>query len=157
MKLYPGIAEKYPRIQHVVEHRMEQKKTTPKWEQTVTEKLTMVYAGPNQVVWEFPVEQIHCNRDGVMQSGCVATLVDVCSNFAVFTHDGKHQWKHFGVSTTLKVSYLRGLQPNQTARVECDLERLGRLTANIGIRIYDQEGVLCYTGNHAKFSVDSRY
>lgn len=113
-----------------------------------------------------------------MQSGCVATLVDVCSNFAVFTHHGKkrfmysiganddyllkmcigkHQWKHFGVSTTLKVSYLRGIQPNQTARIECELERLGRLTANIGIRIYDQEGILCYTGNHGKFSVDSRY
>lgn len=70
---------------------------------------------------------------------------------------GKRQWKHFGVSTTLKVSYLCGIQANQTARIECELERLGKQTANIAIRIYNQEGVLCYTGNHAKFSVDSRY
>lgn len=94
-------------------------------------------------------------RLGNIHGGCVATLIDICSSFAIIVGSGK-PWQLIGISTDLSVQYLRGVAEGETLRIVCDVQRVGKTLANIFTRIYDSQGRLCYSGSHTKFNIDSR-
>jgi uncharacterized protein (TIGR00369 family) len=94
-------------------------------------------------------------RLGNLHGGCVATLIDICSTFAIFVAEGK-TWNLGGVSTDLSVSYLRGVPEGETITLVCDVARVGKALANIHTKVYDNENRLCYAGTHTKFNIDSR-
>lgn len=85
----------------------------------------------------------------------MATLIDICSSFAVCCSSGK-QWNLIGISTDLSVSYLKGVSEGDTIRLECEIQRVGAKLANIFTRVYDQQNRLCYSGSHTKFNIDAR-
>jgi acyl-coenzyme A thioesterase 13 len=90
-----------------------------------------------------------------LHGGCVATLIDICSSFAILVSSGK-PWYMVGVSTDLSVAYLRGVTAGETIRIECEVQRVGKTLANMFTRIYDSENRLCYSGSHTKFNIDSK-
>jgi uncharacterized protein (TIGR00369 family) len=94
-------------------------------------------------------------RLGNLHGGCVATLIDICSSFAIFVAEGK-TWNLAGVSTDLSVSYLRGVPEGETITLVCEVARVGKALANIHTKVYDNENRLCYAGTHTKFNIDSR-
>lgn len=98
---------------------------------------------------------MHFNRLGNLHGGCVATLIDICSSFAILVTTGK-PWSLIGISTDLSVAYLRGVPAGEVIRIECDVQRVGKTLANIFTRVYDSENRLCYSGSHTKFNIDSR-
>lgn len=94
-------------------------------------------------------------RLGNLHGGCVATLIDICSSFAVLVGTGK-QWSLIGVSTDLSVAYLSGVSEGDVIRLECEVQRVGKTLANIFTRVYDQNNRLCYSGSHTKYNIDAR-
>ena len=68
---------------------------------------------------------------------------------------GKRKWKLIGVSTDLGVSYMRGIPAGRKARLECDVQRVGKTLANIYTKVYDEDGNLCYAGSHTKYCIDA--
>lgn len=68
---------------------------------------------------------------------------------------GKRKWKLIGVSTDLGVSYMRGIPAGGKARLECDVQRVGKTLANIYTKVYDEAGNLCYAGSHTKYCIDA--
>ncbi|KAL0095413.1 HotDog domain-containing protein [Phycomyces blakesleeanus] len=156
MKINPVIAEKYPSLKQCVDLYNDRVEKTHYWENSVVSNMTIVDAKPNQLIWEFYVEQRHCHIFDRVHGGCAATVIDIASSFAVLVHEGELQWRSIGVSTDLSVSYLSSIPKGITARVECDLLRLGNKLGSVVVRVYDDQQKMCYSALHTKFNVDSR-
>ncbi|KAI7882933.1 Thioesterase/thiol ester dehydrase-isomerase [Lichtheimia hyalospora FSU 10163] len=155
MKITPEAASKYPDLDDLVNLYSRRNKQSVFWEDQVHAHLSIVDAQPNMLVWEFDVEEKHCNQLGNMHGGCVATIIDICSSFAILVFEGKRKWKLIGVSTDLGVSYMRGIPAGRKARLECDVQRVGKTLANIYTKVYDEDGNLCYAGSHTKYCIDA--
>ncbi|KAI9019184.1 HotDog domain-containing protein [Phycomyces nitens] len=156
MYILPEIAEKYPTLAEFAAAVVRNRNEDHCWDNTINENLTAVKADTNKLTWEFKVQKSHCNMLGSLHGGCVATLIDVCSTCTILTYEGKSKWKTVGVSTDLSISYIRGISPGSVARIECEVQRVGKTMANIYTTIYDERNNLCYTGSHTKFCVDSK-
>ncbi|KAI8074285.1 HotDog domain-containing protein [Gilbertella persicaria] len=157
MKLLDSIAQEYPRLSDMVQHYAREKPTGPFcWEDYVGPNLRIIAAEPDKLTWEFKVDEQHCNSLGNLHGGCVATLIDICSSFAILVSSNKRQWQLIGISTDLSIAYLSGVAKDNVLRIECEIQRVGKTLANIFTKIYDQDNRLCYTGSHTKFNIDSR-
>ncbi|KAL0084628.1 HotDog domain-containing protein [Phycomyces blakesleeanus] len=156
MHILPEIAEKYKALAEIANAVIQSKGEDICWDNTINENLTVIGVDTNRVVWEFKVQRSHCNLLGSLHGGCVATIIDVCSSFSLLTFDGKEKWKYVGVSTDLAISYMRGISAGGLARIECNIQRVGKNMANIHTSIYDEKNNLCYTGSHTKFCIDSK-
>ncbi|KAI8342710.1 HotDog domain-containing protein [Chlamydoabsidia padenii] len=154
MKVGPSFTGAYPRLYSLLDHF--NKGRPHGWSDNVNDDLVLVSVQPEKIVFEFNVKPSHCNHLGNIHGGCVATLIDICTSFAVFAHQGKTKWKHFGVSTDLVISYYKGITEGETTGIECNVHRVGKNLANLTATIYNTEGQPCYTGSHTKFCVDSR-
>ncbi|KAI9496179.1 HotDog domain-containing protein [Zychaea mexicana] len=156
MKISTEAAQKYPALEEMVQWYSRRMEKTVFWEDKVHAELEIVEALPNKLIWNFNVTEKHCNQLGNIHGGCVATIIDICSSFAILTYEGKGGWKLIGVSTDLAVSYMSGIAAGQTARLECEVQRVGKSLANIYTKVYNDQGKLCYSGSHTKYSIDSR-
>ncbi|CDS03586.1 hypothetical protein LRAMOSA00988 [Lichtheimia ramosa] len=156
MKIDPGVLTDQPKLKEMLDQFIGCRDDRSSWEYSLYPSLTLKYASSSKLVWEFQVEKQHCNMTGNVHGGCVASLVDECSGFAAFTHQGRNQWKNFGVSVNISASYLRGIPGGETARVEVTTERVGKTLANFYVKIFDAKGRLCYTGNHTVFCTDPK-
>ncbi|KAI9476005.1 MAG: HotDog domain-containing protein [Benjaminiella poitrasii] len=156
MKLDEKISERYPKLKETTDYYNRSHEKRPIfWEDNVAAELSIVAAEPDILTWEFTVKEKHCNQLGNLHGGCVATLIDICSSFAVLVSSRK-LWTLIGISTDLSVSYMRGVSEGETIRIVCEVQRVGSTLANIFTRVYDQEKHLCYSGSHTKFNIDSR-
>ncbi|KAI8977191.1 HotDog domain-containing protein [Mycotypha africana] len=157
MKIEKAVAQRYPQILQLVEQfNMREGQGAVFWEDNVIEELHIVGAEPDKLIWEFKVKEVHCNRLGNLHGGCAATLIDICSSFAVLTNSGKARWNLIGVSTDLSVSYLKGVPAETMIRLECEVQRVGKTLANIFTKVYNDQGQVCYTGSHTKFNIDPK-
>ncbi|OBZ82707.1 Acyl-coenzyme A thioesterase 13 [Choanephora cucurbitarum] len=157
MKIAKEVAEKYPRLELYTTSFFKKSKDDPvSWDDPIANTLSLVGAGPNKLTWEFVVEQPHCNLLGRVHGGCVATLIDICSSFAIMVNSGRHQWEMLGVSSDLSVTYMSGAAVGQVLRIECETQRVGKNLANIHTKIYDQQNRVCYSGSHTKFNIVPR-
>ncbi|KAK4512749.1 uncharacterized protein ATC70_003455 [Mucor velutinosus] len=155
MKITQEAANAYPRLQEMVDYYNKKADGPTFWEHSVEQYLSITAAKPDVLSWEFTVEELHCNQLGNLHGGCVATLIDICSSFAVLVSTGK-QWSLIGVSTDLSVAYLSGVSEGDVIRLECEVQRVGKTLANIFTRVYDQNNRLCYSGSHTKYNIDAR-
>ncbi|KAG2204192.1 hypothetical protein INT46_006076 [Mucor plumbeus] len=155
MKITKDAATSYPRLQDMVDYYNQKADGPTFWEHSVEKHLSIIAAKPNVLSWEFKVEEFHCNQLGNLHGGCVATLIDICSSFAVLVGTGK-KWELIGVSTDLSVAYLSGVAEGDVIRLDCEVQRVGKNLANIFTRVYDQKNRLCYSGSHTKYNIDSR-
>ncbi|CAO3621870.1 unnamed protein product [Cunninghamella echinulata] len=154
MKVTAKIDKSYPHLIEAIEFY--NKEDEPTWDTIISKELTLVEVSPNKIVWNFEVTESHCNQLGNLHGGCVATLIDLASSFAILVYDGKTKWKRMGVSTDLSVNYMLGVPAGENVKVECVVQRVGKNLANIYTVIYNEAGKICYTGSHTKFSIDSR-
>jgi uncharacterized protein (TIGR00369 family) len=90
-----------------------------------------------------------------LHGGCVASLIDICSSFAILTATGK-EWSLIGISTDLSVSYFLPVQEGEEITIVCDVLRVGSALGSIHTKIYNKKGDLCYSGSHTKYCIDSR-
>ncbi|KAI8327021.1 hypothetical protein EDC96DRAFT_533015, partial [Choanephora cucurbitarum] len=140
MKIAKEVAEKYPRLElYATSFFTKSKDDLTSWDDSIASTLSLVDAGPNKLTWEFVVEQSHCNLLSRLHGGCVATLIDVCSSFAIMVSSGRHQWEMIGVSSDLSFAV------GQVVRIECETQRVGKNLANIYTKIYDQQNRVCYS------------
>ncbi|KAI9353923.1 HotDog domain-containing protein [Pilaira anomala] len=153
MKTTQEVAERYPKILETVDY-FNREESFAFWEGNVS-GLSIVEAAPDVLTWEFKVEEKHCNQLGNLHGGCVATLIDICSSFAIIVSTGA-PWKLVGISTDLSITYLRGVAEGDTIRIVCDVQRVGRTLANMFTKIYDSQNRICYSGSHTKFNIDSK-
>ncbi|KAI8383060.1 HotDog domain-containing protein [Blakeslea trispora] len=154
MKISKEIAKKYPRLELYISSFFGKSKDDPaRWDDPLYPALKLVGAEPDKLIWEFTVEQVHCNILGRVHGGCVATLIDICSSFAIMVTSGKHQWEMLGVSSDLAVTYLSGAPLGEVLRIECETQRVGKNLANIHTKIFDQQNRVCYSGSHTKFNI----
>lgn len=93
---------------------------------------------------------------GKMHGGCMVTVLDIASSFALLTYTGRSHWKSLGVSTDINANYMRGMNAGQTARFECRVQRCGKNMANLYTEVLDEGGHVCYAGSHTKFSTDPK-
>ncbi|KAI8370320.1 HotDog domain-containing protein [Radiomyces spectabilis] len=156
MQIASHVVHKYPALKEHCDIYSNRKAKHVFWEDQVAHSLSIVDAAPNKLIWEFTVEEIHCNQLGNLHGGCVATIIDICSSFAILVHEGKAKWSLIGVSTDLSVSYMRGVPEGVTIRLECEVQRVGKTLANIYTKVYDDHGNICYSGSHSKYCIDSR-
>ncbi|KAI7901431.1 HotDog domain-containing protein [Cokeromyces recurvatus] len=157
MKLDEKIAKRYPKLEEAVNYYGgKHDKQHLFWEDNVGNELSIVAAEPNKLTWEFAVKENHCNQLGNLHGGCVATLIDICSSYAILVATSHKPWNLIGISTDLSVAYLRGISEGEIIRIVCEVQRVGSTLSNIFTRIYDQENRLCYSGSHTKFNIDSR-
>ncbi|KAI9496178.1 HotDog domain-containing protein [Zychaea mexicana] len=157
MKINPEIAKSFPDLYESALKYEERGRKNKLWQEQVQNELTLVGAEPNKVTWEFEIAEKHCNLIGNFHGGCVATVIDVCSSFAILTNQGKHKWQFVGVSTGLSVAYLNGMSPGQVARIECEVQHVGKSVGSVFTRVYNKEdNRLCYTSTHGKYRIDAR-
>ncbi|KAI8880938.1 Thioesterase/thiol ester dehydrase-isomerase [Backusella circina FSU 941] len=154
MKITDAIAEKYPKLlENTTYYNMSEKPTF--WEDLLSKQMSIVAAEPDKLTWKFTVKDQHCNHMNNLHGGCVATLIDICSSFAVLVATGK-EWSLIGISTDLSVSYLRGVPEGEEITIVCDVLRVGTALGNIHTKIYNKKGELCFAGSHTKYCIDSR-
>ncbi|KAI8360882.1 HotDog domain-containing protein [Choanephora cucurbitarum] len=147
MKIAKEVAKKCPRLElYATSFFTKSKDDLASWDDSIASTLSL----------EFVVEQSHCNLLSRLHGGCVATLIDVCSSFAIMVSSGRHQWEMIGVSSDLSVTYMSGAAVGQVVRIECETQRVGKNLANIYTKIYDQQNRVCYSGSHTKFNIVPR-
>ncbi|KAI7847347.1 hypothetical protein BDC45DRAFT_575942 [Circinella umbellata] len=157
MKINPQIAKDYPFLYQSAIQYKERGEKNKLWQEQVVNELSLIDAKPNKIIWEFEVKDEHCNILKNIHGGCVATVIDVCSSFAILTGKGKHHWKFVGVSTGLSVQYFVGMKAGQIARIECEAQQVGKNLGNVYTRIYNKEdNRLCYSSTHGKYRIDAR-
>lgn len=88
MQITAEAAAKYPALKELVDIYSHRQETTVFLEDKIHKDLTIVEARPNKLIWEFNVQEAHCNQLGNIHGGCVATIIDVCSSFALATWEG---------------------------------------------------------------------
>lgn len=88
MQIKAEVAAKYPELKDLVEFYSSRQEAVVFWEDKIQRDLRIVDAGPNKLIWEFDIQQYHCNQLGNLHGGCAATIIDVCSSFAVLTWEG---------------------------------------------------------------------
>ncbi|KAG1464867.1 hypothetical protein G6F56_004995 [Rhizopus delemar] len=152
MQIEKKVAEEYPGLKGLVDYFS---KSGSEFEQIYEDCLKIVDAESDKVTWEFIIKDKHTNRYGNIHGGLIATLIDVCSSFAIRVNTGA-QWKSLGVSTDMAISYMRGAQPGSVLKIVCEAHRVGNKLATLYTRIYDQNNKLCYSGSHTKFCTDSK-
>ncbi|KAG0169637.1 hypothetical protein DFQ28_011017, partial [Apophysomyces sp. BC1034] len=131
MKVSPEIIAQYPRLGEMVAVVTKRGGDADFWDDHIYSNLTIIDAAPGKLTWEFEVEDMHCNQLGTWHGGCVATVIDACTSIAIAVYEGKTKWVLSGVSTELAVSYMRGIPSGETARVECEVHRVGKSLANL--------------------------
>ncbi|KAI9268928.1 HotDog domain-containing protein [Phascolomyces articulosus] len=156
MKVNPDVVKNFPRIYELIIKFTEYGIKTPTWQEKITDEISIVDAEPNKLVWEYKPRSDHCNPYQTVHGGCVATVIDVCSSIAILTHNGKVRWLHLGITTSLSITYFRGIRSGQTTRIECNVLHVGKTLATVATKIYDQDGNLCYTGIQTKYCTDDR-
>lgn len=62
MKITPEAATKYPDLDDLVKLYSRRNQQAIFWEDQVHAHLSIVDAQPNKLVWEFDVEEKHCNQ-----------------------------------------------------------------------------------------------
>lgn len=68
----------------------------------------------------------------------------------------KSQWGTIGVSTDLSISYMLAIPAGSKARLECDVQRVGKKLSYIYTKVFDESGRICYSGSHTKFNIDAK-
>ncbi|KAG1136909.1 hypothetical protein G6F38_011704 [Rhizopus arrhizus] len=149
MQIEKKVGEDYPELDSVI--NFFQRTPGSAFEQIYEDGLKIIAAEPNKLTWQFIVEDKHTNRYGNLHGGLVATLIDMCSSFALKLSTGT-QWELIGVSTNMSIAYMKGVAPGNKIKLVSEVERVGRTLANIYTRIYNEQGQLCYSGSHSKFN-----
>lgn len=102
-------------------------------------RLTATHEGDVTVVAWQP-SQAHAGWDTVVHGGLLATLIDEVAAFAMF--DG---FKEFGMTRSMKVTYLRRVHWTKPVRAEARLR-----TRDAGRAVFDcrvlQDGIACTEG-----------
>ena len=62
MKINPTVAEKYPALDDLVKLYSSRADQVMFWEDKVHDELEMVDATANKLIWEFKVDEKHCNQ-----------------------------------------------------------------------------------------------
>ncbi|KAI9267849.1 HotDog domain-containing protein [Sporodiniella umbellata] len=146
------VAEKYPNIKLMADYFL---KSGSEFERVFEDHLKIVEAEPNIITFEFKVTDRHVNRYGNLHGGLVATLIDLCSSFAIYVST-EAQWSDMGVSTDMAVSYMRGSPAGTVLKIVAEASRVGNRLATLNTRIYNEKGALCYSGSHTKLRVGSK-
>ncbi|CAO3630381.1 unnamed protein product [Cunninghamella blakesleeana] len=155
MKIAKKVARDHPDLEDLANLYARRVGKVPEfYEDFVSPYLTMVYSENDLLVWEFEVKDIHCNRMGSLHGGCAATIIDICSSFAILVHEGKHRWDLIGISSVLQVSYVRGVASGEKIRLECEVQKMGKNLGNIHTKVYDSNDELLYFGPHTKYCID---
>ncbi|ORX58195.1 hypothetical protein DM01DRAFT_1220567 [Hesseltinella vesiculosa] len=154
MKITPDIASKYPELEDLATLYSMNKQNPEVWEDLVSSHLAMVNLKPNTLVWEFQVEQCHSDGRGYLAAGCITTVIDICSSFAIHVYEGKTRWSLIGVSTDLGVHFFENIKVGETLVLECHVKRLSPKLGNVYTEVFNKEEDLCFTSSHSKFSID---
>ncbi|KAI8064741.1 HotDog domain-containing protein [Gongronella butleri] len=154
MQIAPAIASKYPDLEDLATLYSRRQGHPEFWEDLVANHLAMVELKPNTLVWEFKIDACHSDGQGYLSAGCIATVIDICSSFAVHVYEGKTRWDLIGVSTDLGVSYFSRVKVGETVRLECLVKRLSPHLGNIYTEVFDSNNDLCYASSHSKYSID---
>lgn len=167
MQIEKKVGEAYPELDSMI--KTFQRVPGSAFEQIYEDGLTVIAAEPNKLTWQFIVEDKHTNRFkknlfeiestpanfffryGNLHGGLVATLIDMCSSFALKLSKGV-QWELIGVSTNMSIAYMKGVAPGNKIKLVSEVEHVGRTLANIYTKIYNEQGQLCYSGSHSKFN-----
>lgn len=171
MQIEKKVGEAYPELDSVV--KFFQRVPGSAFEQIYEDGLKIIAAEPNKLTWQFNVEDKHTNRlkkkktclrssqlllkfvlffrYGNLHGGLVATLIDMCSSFALKLSTGT-RWELIGVSTNMSIAYMKGVAPGNKIKLVSEVEHVGRTLANIYTKIYNEQGQLCYSGSHSKFN-----
>lgn len=90
----------------------------------------------------------HVNVAKNLHGGAGATLVDVVGTLAII---GADQWRRYGVSTDLNVSWLAPIPLGETAVVDARVLKIGRTMAFVAVEIRRRsDDVLCVQGRLTK-------
>ncbi|KAI7863645.1 HotDog domain-containing protein [Spinellus fusiger] len=153
MKIPSSIIEKYPRLEFVNTLKT---LSTGGWEAALHPYLEIVEATPQSLVFHFHIEDVHCNIIGSLHGGAVATVIDTCSSVAILSYEGKAPWTNVGVSTEMHTTYLKGMRSGETARIVCQVLKIGKTLANVDTRVYNEKNDICYTNAHCKIRLDMK-
>ncbi|OBZ85330.1 Acyl-coenzyme A thioesterase 13 [Choanephora cucurbitarum] len=156
MRSSEEITDKYPKLEAYIRSFLKKVKDDPTyWDSPIASALSLVSAEPNKITWKFVVGRSHSNIMGQLHGGCIATLIDICSSFAVLVTTDKYKWDML-VSSDLAVTYTNGVAVGEVLRIECEAQRVGKHLANIYTKIYDQQNRICYSGSNTKFNLSSK-
>lgn len=107
-----------------------------------------VSADDGHVVVHADVTIDHVNVAKNLHGGAGATLVDVVGTLAII---GADQWRRYGVSTDLNVSWLAPIPLGETAVVDARVLKIGRTMAFVAVEIRRRsDDVLCVQGRLTK-------
>ncbi|RUS13305.1 HotDog domain-containing protein [Endogone sp. FLAS-F59071] len=154
---YPDDLEtKYPNLYHFIQGSQHQK-NGESYDRTVNKKLSIVQVSEGQLVCAITPTMEECNMLGNVHGGCMATLIDVCSTWAIKTMQGKHPWVAGGVSTDIHVQYVSAARMGVPLLIESEVVKLGESLAFMRVRVMEKDnGRMCALGTHTKFNIDSK-
>ena len=94
---------------------------------------------PDGVLYSFDVTSKHCNKLGSVHGGCIATILDDVTSFALPS-------ELITVSVDMNVSFLRGIPKDVTIYIYGAVIRIGRTLAFVSGKIFSpQDPSIIYT------------
>ncbi|XP_057333450.1 acyl-coenzyme A thioesterase 13-like [Microplitis mediator] len=110
--------------------------------------LEVLSAANGQCKAEFTVKEEQLNYAGSLHGGCVCSLVDCVSSYALLTQGKGHQ----GVSVNMNISFMKAAMPDEVITVEAKTMKLGRTLAFLDVELSKKkDGSLIARAAHTKF------
>jgi len=90
----------------------------------------------------------------MLHGGAVALIFDICTSMTIGPVARKGFWDTGHVSRTINCTYLRPIAQLSKCTVESEVVHLGKRVGMLMGTIRNEKGLICYTCEHGKASVD---
>lgn len=118
-------------------------------------KLNLIKAENGVCIAELKVEKEHTNGLDGLHGGCIATLVDSLTSYALFTH--KAAEGALSVSVDIHVSYLKGAKCGDEILIKAEAIKCGKSVGFTECVLTNKAtGEIIAKGSHTKYLMSNR-
>jgi uncharacterized protein (TIGR00369 family) len=107
------------------------------------------------VSFDFVVADWMCSVLDTMHGGCVSTMFDDVTTFAIGVITRPGFWTHGGVTRTLNCTYLRPVPKGAQVRIEVEVVHAGRRMITVLGKMRDAKGRVLAMCEHGKVSTQN--
>ncbi|KAG0167908.1 hypothetical protein DFQ28_011311 [Apophysomyces sp. BC1034] len=132
------------------------------WNVHMIKNVKIVDIQPSKLTIAFKVDKTHCRPSYFSDPqeiehaspGCIVTVMDVFSSFAIGAMSDKRAWDYWGPTSGLNVHFFEQIPIGTVIYMEFVVMHINKLTLTVEGRVYNEDSTILYAeGTHTQINV----